>query len=84
MVTEQPSWGRNVQLARLWRTSAFLFHREWEGFVCESACISVHTDMNVDADEYRHGQNVAMYMWVYWCIHVTERINNCQLLPNGC
>lgn len=80
-VATQPSWGRNVQLARLWRTGTFLFHREWEGFVCPSACISVHTDVNVDADEYIHGQNVAMYMWVYSCIHVTERVTIVSFFP---
>ena len=80
-VATQPSWGRNVQLARLWRTGTFLFHREWEGFVCPSACISVHTDVNVDADEYIHGQNVARYMWVYSCIHVTERVTIVSFFP---
>lgn len=80
-VATQPSWGRNVQLARLWRTGTFLFHREWEGFVCQSACISVHTDVNVDADEYIHGQNAAMYMWVYSCIHVTERVTIVSFFP---
>lgn len=49
--------------------------------MCQSACISVYTDVNVDADEYIHGQNVAMYMWVYTCIHVTERVTIVSFFP---
>ena len=49
--------------------------------MCQSACISVHTDVNVDADKYIHGQNAAMYMWVYSCIHVTERVTIVSFFP---